>query len=598
MDGLKSYLKDFSEILRGQRVGLVNLFLMFVAVSVLDLIGIGLVGGYISLLTRPEVDQTQFALMTNLIESNSIDQQSLVSLLGIVLVGVFLAKALAAILVNRRILLFCNGQVVRLRTLIVKAFQELAYEDFVKKSSAEYIQRSQNYINQANNSLILLLRTASEIVVLIVILAMLVTVNFAALVGLAVVGLAVFILYDRIFRSRLLISGKEANFANESMTESIQESFAGLKEIRILGKEKYFLERVVEGSKVVARVNAFAGTVSLAPRYIIELVVVIFVVVLVLVIFVQSGSVESSLPLIGMFGVAALRLAPAMTMTISHTSILRNQRHAVAIVAADLKQIRKSSCDAMSSKEADAISRFDLLELRKIRFRYDAAVLPALDSVSLQIEAGECVGLIGESGSGKTTLVDLMLGLLIPSDGDIFLNGKPLARSLNAWRSKIAYLPQDVFLLGASIKKNIALGVQDCDIDVVLLERAVQQARLMDLINGLPEGVETEIGERGVRLSGGQRQRIALARAFYHKREILVLDEATSALDDETEREIVKEIQELKGKKTMIVIAHRLTTLRYCDQIYRLDKGRIVERGSYNKVVLRLREPDLKPSTT
>jgi len=330
----------------------------------------------------------------------------------------------------------------------------------------------------------------------------------------------------------------------------------------------------------------FVGTVTLAPRFVIELAIVLFVVILVVVTFLQSTSLEASYPLIGMFGVAALRLAPGITMVLSNVSVLRNQQHGVSVIAEDLSSVACQNLDFGVSVQPSEREQFSSLKLDRVTFAYDQESDSVLKEVVLSIEAGECVGLIGASGSGKTTLVDVMLGLLEPQEGEILFNGRPLPLALNAWQSNIAYLPQEVFLISGTIRENIALGCEPHEIDENLIQQSLRQAQLNELVGLLPHGVNTHIGERGVRLSGGQRQRVALARALYHKRGILVLDEATSALDDDTEREIVKEIQELKGEKTMIVIAHRLTTLRHCDRIYRLDKGRIVESGPYEEVVL------------
>ena len=187
---------------------------------------------------------------------------------------------------------------------------------------------------------------------------------------------------------------------------------------------------------------------------------------------------------------------------------------------------------------------------------------------------------MGSSGSGKTTLVDVLLGLLDPQEGEISYNGKPMGDSLSKWRSQVAYLPQQVFLIDNTFRNNIALGMEDEEINDIQLHEAIRQARLKDLVEQLPNGVETLLGERGIRLSGGQRQRVSLARAFYHGRSVLVMDEATSSLDNETELEIVDEIKHLKGKKTMIVIAHRLSTIQHCTRIYRLENGEITGSGS------------------
>ena len=193
---------------------------------------------------------------------------------------------------------------------------------------------------------------------------------------------------------------------------------------------------------------------------------------------------------------------------------------------------------------------------------------------------------MGGSGAGKTTLIDVILGLLEPQTGGVLYNGQPMDfNRMREWRSQVAYLPQQVFLIDDTFRRNIALGLDENEIDDVRVVMAAEQAQLADLIKGLPDGIETVLGERGIRLSGGQRQRVALARAFYHQRDVLVLDESTSALDNETEREVVREISQLKGSNTMIVIAHRLTTLQHCDRIYRLDAGCIVDSGSYESII-------------
>ena len=579
------YLADIRTILAGQKKFLSWLMALFFIVSLLDLVGIGLVGGYISLLTQPENSQVR-QVQEWLTENFSITDQDVAILsIGGVLIALFVVKAASSIFVNRQILLFSNRQMVRLRSEAMIAFQSLAYEKFLHRNSAEYVQAVQSYVNQATGSLVLLLRMISEGVVAIVILILLVAVNAAALSLLVLLSITLFVGYDRLFRRRLLDSGRIMNRATEDVIQGIQEGFSGMKEIRILGKEEFFLDRVVVGSKIVARIAVFIGVISYSPRYLIEVVVVFFVVSLVIVFYVQTGSLETAYPLIGMFGVAALRLGPAITMVISSIATLRNQRHGLGVLAGELSKSRGAVSLVIQNNSDSVTEKFNRLELDRIVFTYDGAIRPAIKDLSMSVRSGESIGLIGQSGSGKTTLVDIMLGLLVPQEGHISFNHKELHSSYSEWRANVAYLPQEVFLRDASLRRNIALGVADSDIDDDLLWEVIHQVRLIELVNELPRGVDTAIGERGVRLSGGQRQRVALARAFYHGREVLVLDEATSALDHETEREIVKEIQEFKGKKTMIVIAHRLSTLEHCDKIYRLRKGRVIQAGTYNEII-------------
>jgi ABC-type bacteriocin/lantibiotic exporter with double-glycine peptidase domain len=210
----------------------------------------------------------------------------------------------------------------------------------------------------------------------------------------------------------------------------------------------------------------------------------------------------------------------------------------------------------------------------------------AVHTVNLTIQKGESIAIIGRSGSGKTTLVDVILGLLKPDSGDIELDGRSIYSNLPAWQNLIGYIPQSIFLTGDSIERNIAFGVPDHLIDPNKMETAIQSAQLEHLIQELPQGIKTEVGERGIRLSGGQRQRIGIARALYHSREILVLDEATSALDNETEELVTESIKSLSGSMTMIIIAHRLSTVAHCDRVYQMEKGQIIQSGSYEEVVI------------
>ncbi len=223
--------------------------------------------------------------------------------------------------------------------------------------------------------------------------------------------------------------------------------------------------------------------------------------------------------------------------------------------------------------------------LKNVEYSYPNSDFNALSEINLKIDSGESIGFIGASGSGKTTLVDILLGLLIPKTGEVLLNDEPLNNSIRCWHDNIAYLPQQVFIIDNTLRANIALGEDENKIDQIKLNNAIKKANLCELVDQLPMGVDTVLGERGARLSGGQRQRVALARAFYYERDVLIMDESTSALDNETELEIIEEIKQLKGEKTIIVIAHRLTTVRYCDRIYKMEKGRIVNIGTPQEVL-------------
>ena len=367
------------------------------------------------------------------------------------------------------------------------------------------------------------------------------------------------------------------------MIQALKEAIDGLKEVRILGKEKFFYDTVVEKSQQYSQASVSTQLFTSAPRYLLELILILFIVLLVISTLLFDQNIQALLPTLTIFGVASIRLIPSANQIISNVTRLRFQKDALNIFYKDYKDKQSIVNLKPPSSKIDTVDlhKFESLVLNKVSFTYPDAAISAISNINLKISSGESIGIIGTSGSGKSTLVDLLLGFLTPQEGSIFCNGQELENVINSWRSQVAYLPQEIFLIDASLTDNIALDINNDSQSEERINNSLKQAQLSELIKQLPQGVKTVIGENGVRLSGGQRQRIALARAFYHDKNILVMDESTSALDNDTEREIVDEIKLLKGNKTMIVIAHRITTLQHCDHIYQLEKGQVVWNGSY-----------------
>ena len=559
----------------------------------IDLIGLGLIGPYVALVVDPQVLDGTLGRVVDW-AGFPREQQSLLIAMGVLLFLIFLLKAVSAISIHWFIILFSRRQSMRLQIFLMESYQALPYTEYLRRNSSEYIYSIQSLTNQFSTVILALLRSTSDGIIGMVILAMLAWTNGPALVLLTtLLGTMVFS-YDRFFRKKLISNGQQINRANMQMVQGIHEGIEGLKEIRVLGHERHFLNKVRAGSRQVMSFQSRNQVIQTAPRYLIELMLVGFIVLLVIGMLFFGQNIKSLLPTLGVFGVAALRLMPSANILTGSLSQLRISRDGVSRLYQDLEQIHHlkpgSSVESETAPSDSSTAKVQpeslhVLEMKNLGFRYPNAMVDALQDITLQIRSGESIGLVGPSGAGKTTLVDVLLGLLEPQTGNISYNGLPMQEALSDWRSQVAYLPQQVFLIDNTLKRNVALGVDDDQIDDTRLHEALFKARLRELMEQLPNGVETLLGERGLRLSGGQRQRVALARAFYHRRNVLVMDEATSALDDSTEKEIVKEIKHLKGKITMIVIAHRLTTVQHCDRIYRLDNGRIENEGSPEKVL-------------
>jgi len=582
-----TYLKEIFYLLGDKLKKLPWLVGLFLASSMLDLAGLGIIGPYVSLImNRGYLEEGHFVSFLSRI-GISFTPEKLIVIIGLGLVGIFLLKAAAGIFINWQIIKFTAQCKLDLRTYLMQAYQQQPYLDYVQRNSSEYIQSIHSLVGQfANGALQSLLKLLSEGIVSFFVLVFLALTNAPVLMLLlALLGVG-FLSYDRIFRHRIRLYGKRLNESIQKMVQGIHEGIYGFKEIRILGKTAYFNNIVKENAKEGAENAMKASLVSNSPRYLFEFVLIAFIVSFVVISLIFGSDITHMAATLGIFAVASLRLVPSANSLMSVITQLRFSRYATSRLYNDLRKLRRQKFNKISVGHGTIKDKsFESLTLANISFRYPKAKEEALVNINLSIKAGESIGIIGPSGSGKTTLIDIILGLFEPDKGEIFYNGRPIKEVLVEWRSQVAYLPQEIFLIDNTLRRNVALGENDEDIDDSRVYDSLRQARLIELVEGLPQGLDTFIGERGVRLSGGQRQRVALARAFYHRRDVLVLDEATSALDYETERQIVEEIKYLKRKKTLVVIAHRFATVEHCQRIYKLEKGAIVKSGSYSDVI-------------
>jgi ATP-binding cassette, subfamily B, bacterial PglK len=581
------YLQEILTILGEGRHKLPGMILVFWVSSLLDLAGLGLITPYIGLIINPE--SLQGGKLVQVIDQFGLphDQESLLVILGISLISVFLLKAISAIGINYIIISFSQNQQIHLSSLLMRAYQALPYKEYLRRNSSEYIYNIHVLVKNFASAVVLNgLRTLSELIVAIMILGLLAWENVLALsILFGLLSIMIFS-YDRFFRKRLRYFGKQSNQMSTSMVQGINEAIEGLKEIRILGKEFHFHQKVHKCVHDLAHINRRSSLITMSPRYLLELLIIGFVVMFVTgTLFFSHNNMQSLVITLGMFGVATLRLLPSANTLISSLMQLRIQRNTVSRLYKDLVWIKKINFEAPTLISSSNPELFRNLTLDHVSFRYPSMSTDALNQISLEIRSGESIGLVGSSGSGKTTMVDVLLGLLEPHEGQIMFNEKSLDTCLTNWRQQVAYLPQQVFIIDNTLRCNVALGLSTDEIDDSRIEEALRKARLLEMVEQLPQGHDTMLGERGVRLSGGQRQRVALARAFYHERSVLVMDEATSALDNETEQEIVEEIKLLKGQKTLVVIAHRLSTVQHCDRIYRLENGRIIKSGTPDQVL-------------
>ena len=361
----------------------------------------------------------------------------------------------------------------------------------------------------------------------------------------------------------------------------VQQGLGGAKDVKIRGCEQEFVDQFRHHSDGQARVAAMQSLIHQMPRLWFELLAVAALLLLTAVMVWQGTPSDRLIPMLGLFATVAFRMLPSVNHMTNAIHRLRSSEPMLVSLAKELSLANATP----SGRPAAPMPFRECLVLENVGFRYPASHENVLHAVSIRIPHGSSVGLVGGSGAGKSTLVDVMLGLLPPSHGRVTVDGKDIHDNLRGWQDMIGYVSQSIYLCDDSIRRNVAFGVAEQDVDDAAVLRALKAAQLDEFVASLPDGADSLVGERGVRLSGGQRQRIGIARALYHDPEVLVLDEATSALDSETEKGVMAAVHALHGTKTLIIVAHRLSTVADCDTLYRLDKGRVVQSGTFAEVI-------------
>lgn len=427
---------------------------------------------------------------------------------------------------------------------------------------------------------------AKVVLVLLISISIVIYDPIIAILGLFIFSLAYFILY-RLVRKKLVSNGQKISQVATDRFRLINEGFGGIKDVLLLNRSSDFIERFQDSGKVFALAQGTNIAISQVPRYFIELIAFGAMVSLVLVLIkLHSGNLGEVLPILAVYALAAFKLLPALQQIYSSISQIKGNIAAFDSVKDDLEQSFESQETINHNSTLTPVELKKYFTLKDIEFSYPGKDRPAVNGANMSIPVNSVIGLVGSSGSGKSTLIDLLLGLLTPQKGSLYIDDTPItAENKRAWQDLLGFVPQSIFLSEGTIAENIAFGIPVKDINLEQVNKALALANLTELIQQLPEGVHTKVGERGVQLSGGQRQRIGIARALYHEAEVLVFDEATSALDGITEKIVMDAIHEFTGKKTIIMIAHRLKTVQKCDTIYLMEKGRVIDQGTYQQLV-------------
>ena len=558
---------------REQRNAIVLLGLMLIGM-ILETLGVSLVIPALALLTQGDISLRYPAFKPVIAALGNPSQQTLVIGGMVVLVGVYFIKAMFLALLAWFQMRFAFGVQAQLSQRLIAVYLRQPYTFHLQRNSAHLIRNVINEVSMiTGNAILPMIMLLTEGLVLISLCGLLLAVEpQGALVVVSVIGVSAWV-FHLLTHGRIERWGKARQYHEGLRLQHLQQGLGGAKEVKIFGREADFLQQYRIHNNQSAHVAQMQSIFQQLPRLWLELLAVSGLATLVISMLVQNRPLEAVLPTLGLFAAAAFRLMPSVSRILGAVQALRYGMPMIDVLHAELNlKIPESSGNQKPSAPFHSS-----MELSYVSYTYPAAACAALKDISLLIKRGESVGFIGASGAGKSTLVDIILGLLTPDQGEVRVDGMVIQQNLRNWQDQIGYVPQSIYLTDDTLRRNVAFGLPEEQIDDAAVKRAIQSAQLRDFVSSLPDGLMTIVGERGIRLSGGQRQRIGIARALYHDPAVLLLDEATSSLDTETEHGVMQAIKALKGSKTILIVAHRSSTVEHCDRLYRIEKGVLVD---------------------
>ena len=476
---------------------------------------------------------------------------------------------------------------VQLADRLYSHYMKQDWQFHASGSSAQLTKQVSTESTRISNGIIqpLMQMNAKVVLAIFIAVSILIYNPIVAIAGLLMFASGYLLMY-KFVRKALVLNGKRLSSVATNRFRLMNEGFGGIKDVLLLNRNKDFIDRFSVEGNIQAKAQGLNQTIAQVPRFFIELLAFGAMISLVLILIkTHHGDLGAVLPILAVYALACFKLLPALQQIYSSITQIKGNIAAFESVKKDLIDSQED-LSTIKTISPNKLSINKAINLKNIYFAYPSKSTYAVNDVSMSIPVNHVIGIVGSSGSGKSTLIDIILGLLTPQKGEIYVDNTLITDSnKRGWQDLLGFVPQSIFLSEGSIAENVAFGIPADEINYDQVMRAIDLAHLTELVNELPEGVHTKVGERGVQLSGGQRQRIGIARALYNEADVLIFDEATSALDGITEKIIMDAIHEFTGKKTIIMIAHRLKTVQKCDTIYLMEKGKVIDQGTYVHLV-------------
>lgn len=564
-----------------RKKAIVLVMLMFVGM-ILETISIGLVIPALSLMMNTNLAE-EFPTLIPLL--NYLGNPKPVHLvIGgiIILVFVYALKTIFLVYLSWKQFHFTYGLQQDLSKRLFDGYLRQPFTFYLQRNSAQLIRNTTGEVASFTNAISAVGTVITESLVLLGVIILLIIVQpLGAVLVIGTLGLSSYLVFALI-KERILLWGIGRQRHEGFRFQHLQQGFGSIKDLKLLGRQESFIKQYDIHNQGSADVGRNIGFFRALPRFWMEFLAVIGLLILVVSLLAENKSADVIIPTLGLFAAAAFRLIPSTNRIFVGIQQLRFLLPTIDLLRNELDLFSKGQ---EKTKEVKPFLLKQHIILKHLSYIYPGTKQNVLENINIQIKRGETIGFIGRSGSGKSTLIDIILGLLPITSGEVKVDNININANMRGWQKQIGYVPQTIYLTDDTLRRNIAFGIEEDQIDDFALQESIKAAQLDVFVGNLPEKFNTIVGERGIKLSGGQRQRIGIARALYHNPEVLVLDEATSALDTKTERGVMQSISALQGKKTILIVAHRLSTLVKCDFLYRLDNGKIIQQGTYASLV-------------
>ena len=576
---MKEIIRELNVIFtKKQKTQLLGLGLLILVGAFWELLGVSAIIPFVTAVTDPDSLLTRWYVKWIYAHLNLQSTQQLIILMAIFLILIYMIKNGYLCVMSYFQYRFTYKNQYMLAQQMLGNYINRDYAFHLNNSSAELIRNIKEDTEGCYSFVLCVIQLVTEIVVSIALAFFLLIQDKSITIGIALLLTGYVLLYLFGMRRRMRKLGQKERRQQGLMNKWIMESLGGIKETKILQRESFFQDKFKEDTDELGNARVSYNIISYIAKPIVETLCIGGLLLVVALKIYRGASAAYFIPIVSVFAVAAFRLLPSINRITNYLSMIMLRKPSVDALCRDILELSENN-EVLEKEEQRKLEFEKEIELQNITFRYEGTRQDVLSGVSLTIPKNKSVAFIGPSGGGKTTLADILLGILDPVSGKILVDGVDISRNKREWYKKLGYIPQTIYLLDDTIKNNIVFGVPEEKIDYDRLRESMQEAQIYDFVQSQPEGLDTMVGERGVRLSGGQRQRIGIARALYNNPEILILDEATSALDQDTESAIMEAIDRLGGKKTLVIIAHRLSTIKNCDIVYRVEQKQVVQEN-------------------